>query len=92
MTHDCDYDQSPRVLRWEFGRDNHTITCQLALDPEAHFYEFRTSPGGERASTTVERFIEVGCAFGRQCEYESMLIADGWTLQAYESRPMDYAA
>ena len=92
MSHDFDYGQSPRVLRWEFGRDKRTMTCELALDPPALFYEFRTWPGEEQASTTVERFIEVGRAFGRQCEYESMLIADGWTLLAYESRPMDYAA
>jgi hypothetical protein len=68
------------------------MTCQLALNPQALLYEFRTWPGYERASTTVEQFIEVGSAFNRQCEYESTLIEDGWTLQSYESRPMDCAA
>lgn len=92
MSHDFDDGHSPRVLRWEFGRDDRTMMCQLALDPEAPLYEFSTWPGQESASTTVERFIEVGPAITRQCEYESTLIADGWTLRSYESHLIDYAA
>jgi hypothetical protein len=92
VTHDFDYGHSPRVLRWEFGREDRTIMCQLALDPQAPLYEFRTWPGQECASTTVERFTEVGGAINRQCEYESTLIADGWTLRSYESHPTDCAA
>jgi hypothetical protein len=89
---DFDYGCSPRVLRWEFEREDRTMTCQLALNPQALLFEFSTSWGQGVRSTTVERFVEVGRAFTRQCEYESTLIADGWTLQSYESRPIDHAA
>jgi hypothetical protein len=80
---------APRVLRWVFVRGEDTMTCELALDEFTLAYEFRTWSGSAPTSVTVERFLEVTRAFGRQCEWEAALIGQGWSLHAYESHTVD---
>ena len=85
-------DQIRRVLEWVFVRGDDAVTCELALDPQAVTYEFRTWPNRAPASVTVERFVCVTHAFHRQCNWEAQLVADGWTLHAYTSRLVNRAA
>jgi hypothetical protein len=73
-----------RVLRWVYVLGEARVTCELALDEQALIYEFRINRESG-ATRSVDRFEHVSRAFQRQSEFEAGLIADGWSLERYES-------
>jgi hypothetical protein len=81
-----------RVLRWVFIRDHQQLTCEVALDAQAFLYEFSVVRGSQLASRSIDRFRDAPQAFERQCQFEAVLIDDGWTLAAYESDTVAFAA
>lgn len=74
-----------RVLRWVFSRGRDLLTCELALSDDDACYELRTLSGAAPSSRSIERFADVTVAFQRQSALEGRLVADGWSLDAYES-------
>ena len=72
------------VLRWIYSNKAERLECELALDANRMFYEFRTRCPVTRSSASIERFGDVGRAFQRQSEFEATLIADGWSLEDYQ--------
>lgn len=73
-----------RVLRWVFSRGAERLTCELSLAADHSCYELRTTMPAAR-SVPVQRFTDVTAAFERQSAFEGTLLADGWTLDSYES-------
>jgi hypothetical protein len=73
-----------RVLRWVFSRAGETMYCELSLDSHAFAYQLRVSHYDNRGPFT-EQFRDVAKAFDRQCQLESSLLRDGWTLDSYQS-------
>jgi hypothetical protein len=78
------FSRPDRILRWTFSRRHETIRCELAVGAGGWLHELRTSGGPLRRGVVCERFGDVGQAFGRQCQIEADLIADGWTLDGFE--------
>jgi hypothetical protein len=74
-----------RLLCWIYSRAGEQLTCELALDRTARLYELRSWRARQPASTRIEKFLDVTSAFVRQSHMEGALIADGWTLEGYQS-------
>jgi hypothetical protein len=68
-----------------FARDTDRVECQLRLDADHLLYEFVVRRISSTCSTCIDRFTSVSRAFERQGAYEALLIADGWTLESFES-------
>ena len=80
-----------RVLRWVYSHQDESLTCELRLGDDGLNYQLTTTPCPQHGVPEVERFKDVTSAFQRQSELERKLIADGWSLESYESqlRPAD---
>jgi hypothetical protein len=76
-----------RMLRWVFSRAGETLLCELSLDSGAFAYRLCVSTD-DHARTFSEQFGDVAKAFERQCQLESALLEEGWTLDSYESAPL----
>src|SRR4051812_16367641 len=74
-----------RVLRWTFRRDQDAFVCELGLNSDAPPYEPRPTPPWDLHGTTTESFDDAMQAFQRHAAIERILIADGWTLEGFES-------
>jgi hypothetical protein len=79
--------EGARVLRWVYIRGPARMTCELALGDSAVLYEFSVSQGAG-STRSVDRFEHVSRAFQRHSEFEAALIADGWSLETYDSTPL----
>jgi hypothetical protein len=75
----------PRVLRWTFRRDHDAVVCELGLNSDESAYELRLNPPWNLHSTTTESFVDAMQAFQRHAAIERILIAEGWTLEGFES-------
>ncbi len=78
------HDTSVRMLRWVFSRAGEKLRCELSLDAGAFAYHLCVSTD-DRDRTFSEQFGDVAKAFERQCQLESALLEEGWTLDSYES-------
>jgi len=77
---------SIRVLRWVYSHQDESLICELQLAVDGLSYQLTTTPCPQHRVAELERFKDVTSAFQRQCELERKLIADGWTLDSYESQ------
>jgi len=75
-----------RVLRWVYSHQDDSLTCELRLADDGLSYQLTTTPCPQHGVPEVERFKDVTAAFQRQSELERKLIADGWSLESYESQ------
>lgn len=73
-----------RVLRWTFTRDDEALTCRLGLTADHSAYELRIDPPWNAVGVAVELFDDAVSAFQRHGAIERTLIADGWSLEAFE--------
>lgn len=74
-----------RVLRWTFRRDHDAVVCELGLNSDESAYELRLNPPWDLHGTTTELFDDAMQAFQRHAAIERILIAEGWTLEGFES-------
>ena len=77
---------SIRVLRWVYSHQDESLTCELRLADDGLSYQLTTTPCPQHGVAEVERFKDVTSAFQRQSGLERRLIADGWSLESYESQ------
>jgi len=77
---------SIRVLRWVYSRQGESLTCELRLATDGLSYQLTTTPCPQHGVPELERFKDVTSAFQRQSALERKLIADGWSLESYESQ------
>ena len=75
-----------RVLRWVYSHQDESLTCELRLADDGLSYQLTTTPCPQHGVPEVERFKDASSAFQRQSELERKLIADGWSLESYESQ------
>jgi hypothetical protein len=75
-----------RVLRWVYSRQDESLTCELHLADDGLSYQLTMTPCPQHGVPELERFKDATDAFHRQCELERNLIADGWSLESYESQ------
>jgi hypothetical protein len=75
----------PRVLRWTFRRDQDAVVFHLGLNSDDSAYELRFNPPWDLHGTTTELFDDAMPAFQRHAALERILIAEGWTLEGFES-------
>jgi hypothetical protein len=75
-----------RVLRWVYSHHDESLTCELQLADDGLSYQLTTTPCPQHRVAELERFKDATSAFQRQCELERKLIADGWSLESYESQ------
>jgi hypothetical protein len=74
-----------RVRRWVYMRGHDRIRCVLALAVDARVYEFSISHLSTRSSTSIDRFEDIVEAIGCHSTYEGALIAEGWSLETYQT-------
>jgi len=82
-------DEGPlRVLIWIFRRGGETMRCELALTADCSGYELRVDRSHPGAAT-VEAFDDAIAAFQRHAALERALVADGWSLESFESQRIE---
>jgi hypothetical protein len=74
-----------RVLRWAFTRNGERISCELALTRDDFAYELRVHRPDSPDGPTTESFADAMRAFHKQAELERELVAQGWSLESFES-------
>jgi hypothetical protein len=74
-----------RVLRWAFARNGERISCELALTRDNFAYELRVNRDASPDGLTTESFADAMRAFHKQAELERELVAQGWSLESFES-------
>lgn len=78
-------DHHVRVMRWTFTREDETLVCELGLNGDESAYEIRIDPAWDVADSASELFDDAISAFQRHAEIERQLVADGWSLDNFES-------
>jgi len=76
---------SVRVMRWTFRRDHETVVCELGLNRDNSAYELRVELPPHASGYSIESFDDAMSAFHRQTAMERTLVADGWSLESFES-------
>ena len=79
-----DIDRTTRVLQWTFRRRTEAVQWELGLSADALRYELRATPG-EADAASVEVFNDAIAAFQRQAELERRLVAEGWSLESFQT-------
>jgi hypothetical protein len=74
-----------RVMRWTFRREDETLVCELGLNRDESAYEIRIDPACEVADAASELFDDAISVFQRQAEIERQLVAQGWSLDNFQS-------
>jgi hypothetical protein len=74
------------TLRWIYALREQRLLCEISLDNTERIYELRTWNLVPLSKPRVECFADVTPAFLLQTQLEARLIAEGWTLEFYESR------
>jgi hypothetical protein len=74
-----------RVMRWTFRRNAETVVCELGLNRDDSAYELRIAPPTNPVGSTTEMFNDAVSAFERNTAIERKLVADGWSLESFES-------
>jgi hypothetical protein len=74
-----------RQLSWVYRRDEETIECRLRLTSDDSAYELHVRPAWGPTGIQDELFDDAVAAFDRQVLIERRLIADGWSLERFES-------
>ena len=78
-------DHRARVMRWTFTREDETLVCEIGLNRDESAYEIRVDPAWDVADAAGELFDDAMSAFQRHTEIERQLIAQGWSLDSFES-------
>ena len=78
-----------RVLQWTFSRDTETVRCELGLTKDESAYELRVDLPSNPTGVSTECFDDAMAAFQRHAALERALIADGWTLESFESHKIE---
>ena len=73
------------ILRWTFHRDDERVICKLGLTNDSSAYELRVLPLWNPAGATTELFDDAVSAFQRHGTFERTLIAEGWSLDRFET-------
>jgi hypothetical protein len=81
----ADIARSVRILRWTFRRGDESVVCELGLSSDSSAYELRVLPLWNPTVATTELFDDALSAFQRQGTIERILIAEGWSLDRFES-------
>ena len=79
-------DRSVQVMRWTFKRDDEVLFCELGLNQDESAYEISMTPPWTAAGIAAELFDDAIAAFQRLGDIERVLVAEGWSLDNYESR------
>jgi hypothetical protein len=79
-------DTGVRVMRWTFRRDHETVVCELGLNRDNSAYELRIDPPSNELGPGVQVFDDATSAFQRHAAIERALVADGWSLESFESQ------
>src|SRR5436309_368765 len=82
-------DRPVRILRWTFRRGAEVVSCELGLTGDDSAYRLRIDPPSNPTGVAVECFDSAMPAFQRQAAIERALIADGWSLEVFESTKID---
>jgi len=78
-------DRHLRVMRWTFTREDEILVCELGLNRDESAYEIRIDPAWDVADAPFELFDDAMSAFQRHAEIERQLVAQGWSLDNFES-------
>jgi len=78
-------DRYSRVLRWTFTRDKESLVCELGLTGDDSAYQLRIDPPWNSTGISAECYDDAMSAFQRQGMIERLLLAEGWTLESFES-------
>lgn len=78
-------EQSVRVMRWTFRRDDEVVVCELGLNRDESAYELRINPPRNATEVTAEVFHDAIAAFERHTAIERRLIEEGWSLERFDS-------
>jgi hypothetical protein len=81
MKHRHEPDRPEPLIRWQFERDHHHLTCMVNAAPSA--YEVATVPLWDVRHAAVETFDSPAAAFHRHAAIAADLREAGWTLAAY---------
>jgi hypothetical protein len=72
-------------MRWTFTREDETVVCELGLNSDESAYEIRMTPACDVGDAASELFDDAIAAFQRHAEIERQLVAQGWSLDNFES-------
>jgi hypothetical protein len=82
-------EETARVMRWMFRRGSETVICELGLNRDDSAYELRITPASNPIGLATELFDDAMSAFERNTAIERKLIADGWSLESFESERVE---
>src|SRR4051812_3104347 len=74
-----------RLLRSTFRRGEDAVVCELGLNSDESAYQLRLNPPWDLHRMTTEFFDDAMQAFQRHAAIERILVAQGWTLESFES-------
>jgi len=71
------------LLRWQFARGAHHITCGIDVAPDNSGYDVLTVPHWDVNSAVIETFDAPGEALQRHATIASRLREIGWTVASH---------
>jgi hypothetical protein len=83
MKHLSSSDDSTPLLRWQFARGNHSLTCRIDLEPETACYDVSTLPHWDLRRAAIETFEAPTEALQRHAVIAAQLRDAGWTITSY---------